>query len=67
MMVKFTNTGIHAGNPIWLNVDQIIACYEIPTDNGSLTTRIYGGSPAIEWTVEESLNEATKRINDAQR
>jgi len=66
-MVEFTNTGMHAGNPIWINKNQIIACYEIPTEGGSLSTRIYGGSPAIEWIVEESLNEVIRKINDEQR
>ena len=67
MLIKFTNTGALAGNDIWINPDCIIAVYEIPTDGGSLTTRIWGGSPAIEWIVEESMTEVIGRINNVRK
>ena len=68
MMIKFTNNnGNLAGNDIWINSDHIIAVYEIPTDGGSLTTRIWGGSPSIEWIVEESMNDVIGRINNVRK
>ena len=61
-MIKLTNTGTLAGNSLWVNPAHIIAVYEIPTEGGSLTTRVWGGTPAVEWVVEESMSEVIKMI-----
>ena len=68
MMLRFTNatSGRH-GDPIYLNKDWIISVYEQPTDGGSLKTIIFGGpGGGIPWTVEESLSEVIKIINEAK-
>lgn len=67
-LVKFTNTGAHAGMPIYINIDHITAVFEIQTSpGGSLETHIFGGctEKGVEWAVEEGLSEVVKLIKES--
>jgi hypothetical protein len=63
MLIKFTNVGKLAGNPIYINSDHIISVYEMPNDEGSLRTIIWGGNDNGSWEVEEGLSEVVKCVN----
>jgi hypothetical protein len=64
--VKFINNAAeHRGNPIYINVEQISAFYELASqEGGSLKTFIYGGQTGVVWEVEESLSQVRKIIED---
>jgi hypothetical protein len=63
MLIKFTNAADHIkGNPIYINSEYIVSIFEAPTDGGSLKTIVWGGPNGIGWEVEESLNEAVKKV-----
>ena len=65
MMIKFTNAAENMeGNPIYINKEWIVSLYETARngEGGSLVTIIFGG-PGLAWEVEESLEEAYKKIN----
>ena len=68
MLVKFTNAaeGLE-GNPIYINTEWIVSVYETNKgeEGGSLVTIVFGGPGGIAWEVEESLEEAQKKINSA--
>lgn len=69
MMIKLTNTGQLADMPIYINADHITSVFEIPTDDGSLTTQVfsaYGKEPLV-WTVQESLGQVIKLIERATK
>jgi predicted enzyme related to lactoylglutathione lyase len=64
MFIKLTNAASgHKGNPIYINVDQIAAVFEVASEEGgSLSTRVFGGPTGQEWRVEESLGEVMTKI-----
>ena len=69
-LIKFSNTGVHSGMPIYINSDHVTAVFEIASQQGgSLETHIYGGcaGQGVEWIVEESLNEAVKKLSDTKK
>jgi hypothetical protein len=54
--------------PIYINSDWIVAVYEKRRrDGGSVSTVIFGGPSSTEWTVEESLSQVIKIINEATK
>jgi hypothetical protein len=67
-MLKFSNLSNDnvMGMPIYINSDWIVAVFEKPRDGGSLATTIFGGPNGIVWTVEESLSEVIKIINEGK-
>ena len=67
-MIRLTNTGQLADMPIYINTAHITSVFEIPTEEGSLTTQVfsaYGKEPLV-WTVQESLGEVIKLIRAAK-
>ena len=68
MFVKLTNNvDDRKDDPIFININYIIAVYEDHMPGGSLMTKVYGGSAeAIIWNVQESLGEVLKRIEAAK-
>lgn len=69
MLVRFTNAQDKLkGNPIYINCDQIVSVFEVPSaEGGSLMTVVFGGPVGSEWIVEESLEEAVRLIESAAR
>ena len=66
-MIKLTNTGIHLGEPIWINPKLIACVYSTPSgEGGSLQTRVYGGPTGVEWVVEESPETVIRHIEYAR-
>jgi hypothetical protein len=67
MMVKFTNAANeYKGNPLYINSEWIVSCFEESNNGGSLYTVIFGGPTGIPWYVEESLSEVVKITNGAK-
>lgn len=62
--IKLTNTvEQYKGDPIWINVNNILAVYEwSKVPGGSLITFIYG-STGVSWEVEESPGQVLKLID----
>lgn len=69
MFVKLTNNfDDRKDDPIFINVNHIIAVYEDRTDGGSLVTKVYGGTAeAVIWVVQESLGQVLKKIEEASK
>lgn len=66
--VKFTNAiDRYKGMPVYINVDQIKSVYEESTENGSLSTILWGGDTISRWTVEEGLKEAVDILNGVKK
>jgi hypothetical protein len=67
-MLKFSNMSNDnvMDMPIYINSEWIISVYEHYNDGGSLSTKIYGGPQGTIWTVEESLGEVLKIINEGK-
>lgn len=66
-LVKFTNTldGL-VGNPLYLNVDWIVAVHETNLyANENLKTVIYGGPQGTTWEVAEGPEEVLEIIRNA--
>lgn len=60
-LIKLTNVNAaHLGDPIYINIDWIVSIFEI-SNEGSLSTVIFGGPQGTTWQVEESPEEI-KRI-----
>jgi len=67
MLVKFTNSNPDLkGMPLYIMSENIVSVFEIPIDNGSLATCIYG-IRGETWQVEEGLREAVNLINKATK
>lgn len=67
-MIKLMNLSPgHAGNPIYVNSDQIIAVYPFAPEGGSLQTIVYGGPQGSTWIVEEGVEEVIKKIREARK
>lgn len=65
MFIKVTNaTDMFKGEPLLINVNNIISVYEDHGEVGSLSTKIYGGRDLV-WTVEESFEQVHSKINEA--
>jgi hypothetical protein len=63
MLVKFTNASDQFKSmPLYISVENIMTVFEVPTDEGSLVTCIYGISKDT-WNVEEGLSEVISIIN----
>jgi len=65
--IKLTNS-VMQGSPIWINIDQITAVFEKPSqEGGSLQTHIFGGNTAngVTWIVDEGISEVIKFIKEA--
>lgn len=57
----------HQGNPIYINIDHIIAVYPFAPDaSGSLQTVVYGGPQGMTWIVEEGVEDVIKKIREAK-
>ena len=69
MMIKLTNTGKLADMPIYINTDHITSVFEVPTEEGSLTTQVFSafGKEPLVWTVQESLGQVIKLIERAAK
>ena len=66
-MIKLTNTGLLAGDPIWINCNTIGCIFTAPSgEGGSIQTRVYGGPTGVEWIVEESPEEVIQKIAFAE-
>jgi len=67
-MLKFSNMSNDnvIDMPIYINSDWIVAVYENRRDGGSISTNIFGGPQGTVWTVEESLGEVLKIINEGK-
>jgi len=67
-MLRFTNASNDnmMDMPLYINSNWIVSVYERPRDGGSLATTIFGGPNAMIWTVEESLSEVIKIINEGK-
>jgi len=67
-MLKFSNMSNDnvMDMPIYINSDWIVAVYENRRDGGSVATTIFGGPQGTVWTVEESLNEVLKIIDEGK-
>jgi hypothetical protein len=69
-MLKFKNMSNDnvVDMPIYINSDWIVAVYERRRrDSGSVSTVIFGGPGGMEWTVEESLSEVMKIIDEGTK
>lgn len=67
-LAKFTNyaEGLR-GNPLYINTEHVSAIYERPNPTGgTVVTALYTAVSGIEWTVEESLSEAIKIMEEAR-
>ena len=61
--IKLTNDAdAHKGNPIYINVNQITAVFESPTESGGLKTFVFGGYTGVQWEVEESPKQVVDMI-----
>ena len=68
-MLKFTNMSNQnvMDMPIYINSDWIVAVYENRQDDASsVATTIFGGPNGTVWTVEESLSEVIKIIDEGK-
>ena len=64
-LVKFTNcVEGRQSDPIYINIEHITAVYEDHNEGGGVSTKIFGGPTGLVWTVEESLNEVIKLIQE---
>jgi hypothetical protein len=67
MLIKLTNYAEpYKGMPLYIETENIMSVYEVPTDDGSLVTCIYGVSRDT-WNVEEGLSQAIKIINGVKK
>lgn len=66
MFIRLTN-GVQErkGDPLYINVNFIKVVYEDHVPGGSLITQIHAEN--VTWTVEESLGEVMKLIDNALR
>ncbi len=63
-LVKLTNASVgRDGDLIYINPSIIVSVYEEGLTGGSLLTKVYGAETV--WTVEESLTDTVKLIEDA--
>jgi murein L,D-transpeptidase YcbB/YkuD len=53
------------GDPLYLNVNHIKVIYEDHVEGGSLRTQVHAEN--VTWSVEESLGEVMKLIDNALR
>lgn len=66
MFVKFTNAfGPYAGDPVYINVNQVTSIFEDHTEGGSLITILFCINHE-RFQVEESLTEVMKKIEGAK-
>ncbi len=68
-MLKFTNLSNDnvIDMPIYINSEWIVAVFERCSDTGgSVSTTIFGGPNGTTWTVEESLSQVIKIINEGK-
>jgi hypothetical protein len=66
MFIKLTNmVPERKGDPLYLNVNFIKVVYEDHVPGGSLMTQIHAEN--VTWSVEESLGEVMKLIDNALR
>lgn len=62
MFIRVTNNAEgRRGDPLLINVNNIISVYENHEDGGSLSTIIFGQNN-MTWYVEESFNQVLSKI-----
>lgn len=65
MFIKVTNCSHErAGDPLIININEILSVYEDHIDGGSLRTVIYSRS-GLTWNVEESIEKVNRLIDSA--
>lgn len=66
MFLKLTNMfGALKGDPIYVNMDQIMTIHEKPAeDGGGIVTWLYGGPKSEVWYVEESPAKIYKMLKE---
>lgn len=65
MFIRLTNSfGERRGDPLLININNIVSVYENHQDGGSLSTAVYS-TPQLIWYVEESITQVEDKINVA--
>lgn len=63
MFIRVTNNSEgRKGDPLLININNIISVYENHEEGGSLSTVIYGQNN-MTWFVEESFGEVAAKID----
>ena len=64
-LIKLTNTNAaHLGDPLYINADWIVSIFEV-SNEGCLSTIVFGGPHGTSWNVEESPAEIKRIIEKA--
>ena len=65
--IKLTNNfEKFKGNPIYINVDHIVAVYDDMDANGMTRTIVFGSVNGIMWDVEEPVSKIIKMIEEVK-
>jgi hypothetical protein len=65
MFIRLTNSfGEKRGDPLLININNIVSVYEKHEDGGSLSTAVFSDTQ-LTWEVEESIKQVEDKINEA--
>lgn len=65
MFIKVTNNNeMHRGEPLYINVNQISAIYQVNDVADGTCAAIFGGPTGLEWKCQESLEEVIAMIDN---